>query len=62
VLALWVGITVSYLVSDLPPSFAIMTTAASLYITAFVISILRSGAVDRRRSNSRGTPHLVSRR
>ena len=47
VLAVWVGVTISYLASDVPPSFAIMATAAALYVGAFAISIIRSRATDR---------------
>ncbi len=60
VLALWVGVTVSYLFSDLPPSFAIMTTAAAFYVAAFAISVLRNWAVTRRRSDPRSTADLVT--
>jgi zinc/manganese transport system permease protein len=42
VLSIWVGVTASYLVTDIPPSFAIMTTAAVLYVTAFAISSLHT--------------------
>jgi zinc/manganese transport system permease protein len=52
VLAVWVGVTVSYLASDVPPSFAIMATAAALYLGAFAISIIRSRASDRALSAS----------
>ena len=52
VLAVWVGVTVSYLASDVPPSFAIMATAAALYLGAFAISIIRSRATDRAPSAS----------
>jgi zinc/manganese transport system permease protein len=54
VLAVWVGVTVSYLASDVPPSFAIMATAAALYLGAFAISIIRSRATDRAPSASTG--------
>lgn len=40
VIAVWVGVTVSYLASDIPPSFAIMTAAAGLYLVAFVVSLV----------------------
>ncbi len=39
-LAVWVGITLSYLFSDIPPSFAIMTTATVLYALAVAISVV----------------------
>jgi zinc/manganese transport system permease protein len=52
VLAVWVGVTISYLASDVPPSFAIMATAAALYLGAFAISIIRSRATDRAPSAS----------
>jgi zinc/manganese transport system permease protein len=67
VVAVWVGVTVSYLASDVPPSFAIMATAAALYVGAFAISIIRSRATGRapsattERSPSRlGVEHVRS--
>jgi zinc/manganese transport system permease protein len=59
VLALWVGVTISYLVRELPPSFAIMTTAAAFYVSAFAVSVFRTRAVTRRRSDPRETAYLV---
>ena len=56
VLAVWVGVTISYLASDIPPSFAIMATAAALYVGAFAISIIRSRATDRARWPRRSSP------
>jgi zinc/manganese transport system permease protein len=50
VLSLWIGVTISYLASDLPPSFAIMATAAGLYALAFGISAVRGRTGDRRRA------------
>ncbi|MGZ4150482.1 MAG: metal ABC transporter permease [Actinomycetota bacterium] len=41
VLATWVGLTISYLAADVPPSFAIMITAASCYAAAFGITAAR---------------------
>ncbi len=52
VLAVWVGITLSYLFSDIPPSFAIMTTATVLYALAFAISVI-AARVPRPRRPSR---------
>lgn len=52
VLSLWVGVTISYLANDLPPSFAIMTTAAAVYAIAFAISVGRDRAASRRRSDT----------
>jgi zinc/manganese transport system permease protein len=42
VASVWVGVTVSYLFADIPPSFAIMSTAAALYAAAFAVRALRS--------------------
>ena len=47
VVALWVGVTISYLASDVPPSFAIMATAAALYLATFAITIVRPRVADR---------------
>jgi len=38
VLAVWIGVAVSYLAPDVPPSFAIMATAAGCYGAAVVIT------------------------
>ena len=40
VASVWVGVTVSYLFADIPPSFAIMSTAALLYAAAFAVRFL----------------------
>jgi zinc/manganese transport system permease protein len=39
--AVWVGVTVSYLATDIPPSFAIMATATALYAGAYAWSVFR---------------------
>jgi zinc/manganese transport system permease protein len=39
--SLWVGVTMSYLVADVPPSFAIMAVATSMYLVAFLLGALR---------------------
>ncbi len=41
VTAMWAGLTVSYVVAALPPSFTIVTFAAAEYLLAAVISLLR---------------------
>jgi zinc/manganese transport system permease protein len=41
VLSVWIGVTASYLASDVPPSFAIMATATAFYAAAFVFSVVR---------------------
>src|SRR5438477_8271304 len=43
VLSVWIGITVSYMIADVPPSFAIMAVATATYLSAFA-----SGAPRRR--------------
>lgn len=35
VVAMWAGLTASYLVPDVPPSFAVIAVAAALYLAAF---------------------------
>jgi zinc/manganese transport system permease protein len=60
VLAVWVGVTISYLVSDLPPSFAIMTTATAFYVAAFAISVIRAHAATRRGAPLRRAGYVVS--
>ncbi len=45
VLAVWVGVAVSYLAPDIPPSFAIMATAAGCYAAAVVAGPRRRQAV-----------------
>jgi zinc/manganese transport system permease protein len=39
--SLWAGITISYLVDDVPPSFAVMAVATTVYIAAFACNVLR---------------------
>ncbi len=41
VASLWAGVTISYLVADVPPSFAIMAVATAIYVVAFVLGALR---------------------
>jgi zinc/manganese transport system permease protein len=41
VIALWAGVTISYLIPNVPPSFAIMAIATALYIAAFTLGALR---------------------
>jgi zinc/manganese transport system permease protein len=41
IIAVWAGITISYMVADVPPSFAIMAVAAAIYLTAFATGALR---------------------
>jgi zinc/manganese transport system permease protein len=47
VLATWAGLTISYLVPELPPSSAIIAVATAIYLVAFIstanLSELRSG-------------------
>jgi zinc/manganese transport system permease protein len=44
VAAVWVGVAVSYLAPDVPPSFAIMATAAGCYLAAAVVGPRRRAA------------------
>ena len=37
----WAGITLSYLVADVPPTFAIMAFATGIYATTFAITAMR---------------------
>jgi zinc/manganese transport system permease protein len=46
VACVWSGVIVSYLVSDLPPSFAIIAFATACYVGAFAVSVAR-GRVER---------------
>jgi zinc/manganese transport system permease protein len=39
--SLWAGVTISYLLADVPPSFAIMAVATGIYLSAFVLGALR---------------------
>ncbi|HEX9466850.1 MAG TPA: metal ABC transporter permease [Acidimicrobiia bacterium] len=41
VASLWAGVTISYLVADVPPSFAIMAVATAIYVVAFALGALR---------------------
>jgi zinc/manganese transport system permease protein len=41
IISVWIGITISYLVANVPPSFAIMATATAIYLGAFVVSAIR---------------------
>jgi zinc/manganese transport system permease protein len=40
VLAVWSGLTISYLYGAIPPSFAIMSVAAGIYVVAHVRSVI----------------------
>jgi zinc/manganese transport system permease protein len=55
VASVWIGLTVSYLVPKLPPSFAILTVAALTYLAAIVVGGLRQ----RRPAVSAGRSGLV---
>ncbi len=41
VLSVWAGVTISYLVADVPPSFAVMAIAAGCYLGTFALGPLR---------------------
>ena len=41
IISVWIGITISYLVANVPPSFAIMATATTIYLGAFIVSAIR---------------------
>jgi zinc/manganese transport system permease protein len=43
----WVGLVLSYVVSDVPPTFAIVATATATYLVVFVVTIVRSGGPSR---------------
>jgi hypothetical protein len=51
-----VGVTVSYLFANIPPSFAIMTTATLLYAAAFTIRAVREPRASTRRAGPLGAP------
>ncbi len=55
VASLWVGVTVSYLFADIPPSFAIMATVTLLYAAAFAVRAAR-GSPAARHAGSVGAP------
>lgn len=44
VAAMWGGLTASYLIANVPPSFAVITIAAGIYFGAFVLTRVRSAA------------------
>jgi zinc/manganese transport system permease protein len=56
VAAMWIGLTVSYLVPRIPPSFAITATATFCYVAAFVVARLRRPALDARRPPAQSVP------
>jgi zinc/manganese transport system permease protein len=45
VACVWGGITASYLLSDIPPTFAIVTLATATYLVTFALSIARRRTV-----------------
>jgi zinc/manganese transport system permease protein len=55
VASVWVGVTVSYRFADIPPSFAIMSTAALLYASAFAARSVHA-SVGTRRGRRLGAP------
>jgi len=44
VLAMWGGLTTSYLVPGVPPSFAIVTVASAVYAVTFLVRPRRRGS------------------
>jgi zinc/manganese transport system permease protein len=44
VLAMWVGLTTSYLAPRVPPSFAIITIASGVYALTFLVLPRRRGS------------------
>jgi zinc/manganese transport system permease protein len=54
VASLWAGVTISYLIANVPPSFAIMAVATSIYLAAFVL-----GALRRRRPTGTAIEHAA---
>jgi zinc/manganese transport system permease protein len=42
VLCVWAGVVVSYLVADIPPSFAIVALATACYLGAFAVGVVRT--------------------
>jgi zinc/manganese transport system permease protein len=59
VAAMWIGLTVSYLVPRIPPSFAITATATLFYIAAFAVTRLRRQALDTHRQPAPSVPVTV---
>jgi zinc/manganese transport system permease protein len=45
VLAVWSGLTISYLAGSVPPSFAIMAVATAEYLAAIGWAVIRRGAI-----------------
>jgi zinc/manganese transport system permease protein len=66
VACVWGGITASYLVTDVPPTFGIMALATAIYIATFAITAARHSQTrrnDRQRRDARdaGAPRARSR-
>lgn len=40
VVAMWVGLTASYLLADVPPSFAVIAAAAGLYVGVTIVTMI----------------------
>jgi zinc/manganese transport system permease protein len=55
VASLWAGVTISYLIADVPASFAIMAVATGVYLAAFVL-----GTLNRRQRARPATAGAVS--
>jgi zinc/manganese transport system permease protein len=53
--SVWIGVTASYLVADVPPSFAIMAVATGTYLAAFAVGSLRRRRVAGRNAASPAT-------
>jgi zinc/manganese transport system permease protein len=47
VLAMWLGLTISYLAPSLPPSTAVIAVATAFYLLAFLLTARRSKALGR---------------
>jgi zinc/manganese transport system permease protein len=60
VLAVWVGLLVAYLAPDVPPSFAIMAVAATVYAATFAVSPLRRRRLGRSADQAVATYNAMS--
>jgi zinc/manganese transport system permease protein len=57
VLAMWLGLTMSYLIPKLPPSSAVIACAAAIYLLAFLLTAPRSRTPSRLGIGDLAVPH-----
>jgi len=54
--AMWAGLTVSYAVPTLPPSFAIIAAASAIYLLAALVPAVQAARRGRSRERTAATP------